>query len=486
MAFLIILAVPVVMVWAAVYHRWGSPLAGCLAFLVVGYCLGHQFLAFDVGPVPLTLERLLLVGIVCSFAIDRYRGTLATDRPLLKVDWILVALVGLLFTSMFLHPEMSHGGVREGSSPLWRWLAAYVMPLVVYWMARSTPMSGRRMRWVLIVLTGLGIYLAVTAVAEINRQWWMVFPRYIADPKLGIHFGRARGPALASQSLGLYLTICLLSAWQLRRHVGRVAQLALWAIFPLLLVAIFFTYTRAAWMAAAAGLFVVLCFELKGAWRTLILGGGLAAALVVGVAFGPRLMAIKRETSAVDSRNSVYQRASFAYVSWRMFLDRPLLGVGLGNFFQAKQPYLADRSVAIHLESIRGLEHHNTFLSLLTEGGIVGLSLFLAVLAGWARAAWQLVLGSAASAWRRSCGVLLLAVLAAYLFPAMFHDVMLSPPNQWIVFFLAGITVGLRAELPRAEHPWNEGWHDQPTWVHSPRIGGRGFNSSSDMTGSFA
>ncbi|MFV2067425.1 MAG: O-antigen ligase family protein [Pirellulales bacterium] len=480
MPLIFLIALPVVLVWGAVYHRWRSPLAGCLAFLAVGYCLGHQFLAFDVGPVPLTLERLLLVGITGSFALHRYRGALATDRPLLKVDWLLVALVGLLLATMFIHPAMTRGANADGS-PLWRWLAAYVMPLVLYGIARQTPISRQWMRSVLIVLTGLGIYLAVTAVAEVNQQWWLVFPRYIADPTIGIHFGRARGPALASQSLGLYLTICMLSAWQLRSYVGRATQLVLWASYPLLLTAIFFTYTRATWLAVAAGLLVLLCFELKGIWRTVILGGGVMAVLVIAVAFGSQLMALKRDSSAADSRNSVYQRASFAYVSWRMFLDRPLLGVGLGNFSQAKLPYLADRSVAIRLESIRSLEHHNTFLSLLTESGIVGLSLFLAVLVGWARAAWQLAHDSAAPAWSRSSGVLLLAMLVAYVFPAMFHDVTLSPPNQWIVFFLAGIVVGLRAELLPEEFR-----RGQSVRADVPQIGTSNSDSSFGLAGSIA
>jgi len=60
-------------------------------------------------------------------------------------------------------------------------------------------------------------------------------PRYIADPMLGIHFGRARGPELNSASLGVYLTVCLWCAWILRPDVRRVWQLLLLGAVPLMI-----------------------------------------------------------------------------------------------------------------------------------------------------------------------------------------------------------------------------------------------------------
>jgi len=76
---------------------------------------------------------------------------------------------------------------------------------------------------------------------------------------------------------------------------------------------------------------------------------------------------LEREGSGSESEHSVDQRKSFAYVSWKMFRENPVFGVGFGRFYDSKLPYLSDRSQDFELESLRNLHHHNTLLSLLTE-----------------------------------------------------------------------------------------------------------------------
>ena len=92
---------------------------------------------------------------------------------------------------------------------------------------------------------------------------------------------------------------------------------------------------------------------------------------------------MRRQDANGSAAHSVYQRASFYHVSMSMFSDKPLFGCGFGRFYDCKLPYLADRSQQLELESIRQLDHHNTFLSLLTETGIIGFTLFAALLIAW-------------------------------------------------------------------------------------------------------
>jgi cbb3-type cytochrome oxidase subunit 3 len=83
---------------------------------------------------------------------------------------------------------------------------------------------------------------------------------------------------------------------------------------------------------------------------------------------------------------------------------------------------------------------------LLTETGLVGLGLFLAVVVYWACDAWRLWSNTAAPLGVRQQGLLMLAVLGVYFLNGMFHEVSVAPMANMILFFLAGITAALRPQ----------------------------------------
>ena len=438
---IIFIAVLVGLVWAAVYLTRGSLVYGCLAFLVVGFCFGHELIGFDLGPIPLTLDRLVLGGLVIAYAVHRRLG-IADPKPITRVEVVLLGFAGLLVVSTLAGDWRVD--VPGKVSPIWQLVAGYLMPVTVYWIARQSRLDKQALLVVYGCLTVLGIYLAITALAEVTQQWWLVFPKHVRSPETGIHFGRARGPTLQSNNLGIYLAVCLLCAWTWRSHLRRFAQLALIAVSPCFLLAIYFTYTRSVWIGVVLGGLIVLGLSLRGRWRPLVLGSALAAGLLVACLQWDRIVGMQREAGSVAARSSVSQRASFTYVSWKMFLDRPLFGVGFGQFTHAVKPYLSDRTTSLELEAIRNQPHHNTFLSLLTETGLLGAGLFVLVLAGWARDAWRTWRTSTAPDWVRSQGLVMLGVLGIYLGPALFFDLSYSPHAHWLVFFLAGVTSGLR------------------------------------------
>jgi O-antigen ligase len=70
-------------------------------------------------------------------------------------------------------------------------------------------------------------------------------------------------------------------------------------------------------------------------------------------------------------------------VGWRMVQDRPLLGVGVGNFQNASIHYLL-RPGAIQRDDLiitTPKQAHNTELEFLAETGIPGLAFFLGIVA---------------------------------------------------------------------------------------------------------
>ncbi len=434
-------------VWATLFLVRGSLWAGCVAYLVTGYCLGHAFLHFSIGPFPMTLDRLVFAGLLLAYVVQRRLGR-AVPKPLCRADVLMLLFGELLTVSTFTHAwQLDEPGKV---SPLWRLVAGYLIPIGIYWIARQSAPDPRSLRVVYGLLTILGVYAAITALAEVTQQWWLVYPSYIADPSVGIHFGRARGPTLQAQSLGFYLNALLLCLWAWRPSLGRVGQAFSLLLAPIFLAAIAATYTRCAWIGLAAEATIVLGLSLPKTWRRLVLVAAAGSAFAAVVLLD-QLVNIERDSGAAASRSSVECRGSFAYLTWKMFLDYPLLGVGYGQYTVRANDYLADRSVNLELEAVRGQPNHNTFFSLLTETGLIGVGLFTAMLLGWAHGAWQLWRCANAPESARRQGLLLLGALASFTAVAMFFDTTFSPEDHWMIFFLAGLTVGIeRATLAKS------------------------------------
>jgi O-antigen ligase len=430
------------LIWAALVARRSSLLVGCGALLVVAYALGHEFWNVRVGGLPITLDRLLLAGLLATAAFRWSRGEFAFRR-MTGEDWFLIALLGVLGVSAIFsgQPEFTDGVTSKWG----RLLASFILPAVLYALIRQLPIGHRDWSRMLVALVVLGVYLACTAVFEVCHCWSLVLPRYISDPSLGIHFGRARGPELNAVSLGIYLTACCLSTWILLPEARqRWQQLAILLIVPLTVVGVFLTYTRSTWIGLALSSLVVAAFQIPRRWRVPAFGGGAVVVLLLFASSWGNLIDIKREGSAGDAEHSVDQRESFAYVSWQMFCDHPILGVGFGRFYDQKLPYLSDRRQTVELESIRKLHHHNTLLSVLTETGMVGLAAFVALLVAFVRSGWLLATNPSVPSWVRAQGVLTLALIANYLSSAIFHDLTLLPSQELLLFVFAAVTVNLR------------------------------------------
>ena len=202
-------------------------------------------------------------------------------------------------------------------------------------------------------------------------------------------------------------------------------------------------------MGGALVLALAVGAALPWNWRLPLLGGGLAAAAILAAMNWESLVMFKRDKalSAEKTEESVELRPIMARVAWNMFLDRPLLGCGYAQYGPEHENYLADRSTDLPLERARGYIAHNVVFSLLTETGLVGLGLFLAMVFFWTRDAWRLWSDAALPLWARQAGLLWMIVLGAYLVNGMFHDVSVQPMMNMTLFFLAGVTAGLRPML---------------------------------------
>ncbi len=428
------------MTWGVLCAWRGSLVTAALVLLLALCCFGYHFLHFPLGPLPLTIDRIVLALMLGMYVVQRRMGR-ADPKPLGWADWLLLAFLGYVGASIVLSDWQT---VMKGDvSPWWRWIGGYLTPALIYWVVRQSRLDARQLRIVHGALSVFGVYLAVIAMLEMAGAWGLVFPTYIADPSVGLHFGRARGPMVQAVSFGHYLGVCLLAAYVWRPTLGRCGQCVLVSCVPLMLAGIFFSYTRSVWMGTAAGLVCVLLLTLPQAWRRLLIGGGvLATVLMLGTNL-EALLGFQREQSAAETRESAGLRVSFAYVSWQMFLDRPVFGCGFGQFPKEKLAYLDDRQTELQLELLRPYVHHNTLLSLLTETGATGLGLYLGFMLLWAAQAWRLARNRELSVTMRRHGILTLGAIAVYAPQLVFHEMSYSALDNSLLMLLTGLTVGL-------------------------------------------
>jgi O-antigen ligase len=180
-----------------------------------------------------------------------------------------------------------------------------------------------------------------------------------------------------------------------------------------------------------------------------VLGVAAAAVLATVIYFGA--------FASVEARGRILEleggtgRTDIWTVGWRMVQDQPLLGVGAGNFPVASIHYLLEPGALLRTDFIvdNPKVAHNTYLNVLAELGVVGLALFLAIIASsmwWAAQA----VGFAALAGDRQLEVLARAMVVVIvgLLAADFFGSREYSKQLWLLLSLCPVLLQIsRAEL---------------------------------------
>jgi O-antigen ligase len=447
--FLALLLVAGTLIWGMALARAGGLLAMGVVTLFAGIVVGPAFFSLPGGPVPITVDRVLLAGLAAMYVVYRRLGW-TERRPMTAADAVALALIAVLAANVFLH-DWRINRMQSVSYLLFFWL----MPLALYWVVRHASFSDRGLRNTCLAFAALGVYLAFTAVCEARYQWRFVFPRYIVSPRFVEFLGRGRGPLLNPPGNGILMACCLacgLMAWPKCDWRGKLLLAGGFA--PLLLAGMYCTLTRSVWMGAAATMLVVVGLSMPKQWRVPAVTVAVLAALLTVAVSWEHLLAFKRDKnlSAAETADSTTLRPILAYVAWQMFEDRPIMGCGLGHYLEYHNPYLHDRSTELVLSKVRPYVQHNAVLSLLVETGLAGLTTFLLMLFLWARNAWQLWRNAELPLWQRQAGLIFLSLLAAYIPNAMFHDTTIIAMQNMLLFFWGATAMNV-ATLPGNSTP---------------------------------
>jgi len=297
---------------------------------------------------------LLFVGVV---------GRALATRQLLfleRASWPMIGLTVLALVSV---------AGQSFDQETWSLLASkFIVPFTLFHLAGlvfTREARFRQFEWFSVLVLA---YLSFTAIAFLVGANWLIFPRYILDESLGFHADRARGPLLQAVTNGVALNLLgLLAVHAYRRgSIPGAKMLVLLASVPLAIVA---TMTRAVWLTSYGTVVALVFLSKNRVLRLACMVATVVAAVALAIVlnsqdFGGAVVERLEERGPVDYRAAVYAGG------WDMFLQRPWLGWGFHSM-----PAELPRHVSGYTE--KSLYPHNTYLELLVEHGVLGLSLYL-------------------------------------------------------------------------------------------------------------
>jgi O-antigen ligase len=335
----------------------------------------------DHAHLPFSPDRLFfaaaLLSMVFGFGGDRHD----TKHRLRGVDFIIGVAAAYAVASAFAVGSLLH---HDGFFGLLDRLG--LVPFTAFIAAPRLFRTPRQRRALLITFVGIGFYLGLTAVFEALSLDPLIFPAYIKDPSVGIHFGRARGPFVEAAANGLALFECgVAAAVATRVFSARASRRFATLVVVLCAAGVLLSLTRAAWIGAIAGATVGVMLYPPG--RRRIAGWAACSAVAVGVLLLVLPGLGGRAGARADDQRPIWDRFNTNAAAIRVIEDHPLLGVGWNQF----QAVNADNQRQADGYPLTGsdLVVHNVVLSHLAELGIVGGGLWLAAIGAAIAAAWR-------------------------------------------------------------------------------------------------
>lgn len=395
------------------------------ALALVFLAIPLEFVVLDVGAVGLTaiqIVMLLVAGLMLAEMLTT--GRFRVTKTLLDVP--IFAWTAVMFLGAVLAVDPAATIKKAGFT--------IVLAAIFYLVVDKV----RRLRTVAFLMGSL-----VAACAAVAAYGVWVSYRYLVEGVVtggalvigseGLTVPRASSTVGDPTLLGglMVISIPIAVALFIRSH----GWMRVWALLAnvALFVSLGFTFTRGAWMGAAAGL-VVLALERRA--RATLLALVLAIALLAPGAVWDR---------AASSSNFGRKEISHRFDYWRGAVHiadrRPLLGSGINNFgpeyARLDLPETAQRN-AIHA--------HNVVLMLLSETGVMGLLTFGAFVV---IVLFLLLRGAAADTCRerRLWRVAIAAAILGSGVHQMTDTFLLEPTMNAVLWVFAGLAVALDAGM---------------------------------------
>ena len=396
---------------------------------------------------------ILVAGLAIRMALNRASRTGPGDRATLLVvgfvgyGLLQTALMGVLTRSVFM---------------IYLWMPG--LPMMMFLLVAQYGLSSREFRALVCSLLVLGSYMALVSIAE--RVGWhdLIVPAWIADPSLTsilpglgpstVATGEARSGGLLMQpawnglALSLIYCVAILSFRMFNRRSGWLLGI----VALLCLVGVFFSETRASWLACALASLALLSRPSKTRAKTRLKRFGVVSASIIVIL----ALVVLPDTSArqrIGESGTVFYRFNLWKVALSMAAARPLFGSGFTTFDDQVSDYQDEMTLGCQapgqvtcLNGRMNIDNdaaHNTVLSMLVELGAIGLVLYFGALMVIFRRART----AALELWGREGAVWVAVFFGVYFLQAQFA-VAHEPTTNLMLFGLLGAVAGLVRRAP--------------------------------------
>jgi len=307
--------------------------------------------------------------------------------------------------------------------------------------------------WQLLIVFMVGAHIARVGVRERScavlfasaaASCGVAFIQRAGGLHLGpVHIGAEHRVSSTMFTMTLAGILCQLAVFGSAVALSpRAARFRVWIAIAVVMMfaALLLTMTRGAWIAVFAGL-IAVCVLLRS--RVL----ALATVLAIAVMFlythhyrndQGRTLAVDTFATEQADRN-VATRLVLWDISWKMFLDHPLLGVGMGDYSREAEKRLAERHVRTTVDS------HNIYLQILATRGLVGFIPFVAYWVVLVMTLWKLARRAVKGSLARHYAIGALGATAAVLVGALTENNIDDAEVFAAFMFLAGLAL---AQLP--------------------------------------
>jgi hypothetical protein len=398
---------------AAVFVRF--PAAAPIALLVVApfrfsVGLGNEE-AFLLVPL-----YAVLVAAAAGLAYRVLRGRAVPNIPRL-VAAPTSALVALSGISLLWAKDP-----RAGTIELVFFYFPFAVLLAIVAVTRTRDWTWRALATALVSVTSLfaaiGVYQAWSHAEILAKQEVQLSNAYSSFFRVTSVF---QDPSVYGRHLVLGIVVILTVLWLglLRPAVGL-------PVLGLLALGLYFSYSQTSFVALFCAVLVVTLGAGDQLTRRIVVGVSVALALAAGIA-------VFAESRGDSARQVTRDRLPIVKVTWPVYAQHPLIGVGIGS-----QPLMSRREADARKQKSKNVSH-TTPLTVAAELGTLGLLVYLAFLVALGRAilaAWQR---------HRALGLALAGCLTALVVQSVFYGGFFEDPFVWGI---AGVAAAALTFLP--------------------------------------